>query len=376
EQTPAAHDAVEVILAKRDRGDLSDSQIDWVIDAYTHGRVDDAQMSALAMAILLNGMSRREIGRWTDAMIASGERMDFSSLSRPTADKHSTGGVGDKITLPLAPLVAACGVAVPQLSGRVVDQTGTLSSGDIAALSQKLRDFEMRKGSQVAVLIVPTTQPETIEQFSIRVAKAWKLGRKKVDDGAILVVAKNDRHLRIEVGYGLEGALNDATAKRIVAETMTPLFKAGDIPGGVSAGVDAILKVVAGEALPEPAVRDDALTRGGGQWNLTDLPEAVVFGLLFALVVGGTVLRHLFGNLLGSAVAGGVAGGLGWLVVGGVLGIVGGALLGIFLAVFGLDILLSGLFSGGSRGGSGGGSGGGFSGGGGSGGGGGASGSW
>lgn len=120
----AGHDAVEVIGAKRDRVELSDSQIDWVIDAYTRGEVADEQMSALAMAILLNGMNRREISRWTDAMIASGERMDFSSLSRPTADKHSTGGVGDKITLPLAPLVAACGVAVPQLSGRGLGHTG------------------------------------------------------------------------------------------------------------------------------------------------------------------------------------------------------------------------------------------------------------
>ena len=119
-----SHDAVEVIAAKRDRQELSDSQIDWVVDAYTRGAVADEQMSALAMAILLNGMSRREIGRWTGAMIASGERMDFSSLSRPTADKHSTGGVGDKITLPLAPLVASCGVAVPQLSGRGLGHTG------------------------------------------------------------------------------------------------------------------------------------------------------------------------------------------------------------------------------------------------------------
>ena len=118
------HDAVEVIIAKRDKGELSDSQIDWVVDAYTRGEVADEQMSSLAMAILLNGMNRREIARWTDAMIASGERMDFSQLSRPTADKHSTGGVGDKITLPLAPLVAACGVAVPQLSGRGLGHTG------------------------------------------------------------------------------------------------------------------------------------------------------------------------------------------------------------------------------------------------------------
>ncbi len=121
---PEPFDAVDVIVAKRDRHELSDGQIDWVIDAYTRGVVADEQMSSLAMAILLNGMTGREISRWTAAMIASGERMDFSSLSRPTADKHSTGGVGDMITLPLAPLVAACGVAVPQLSGRGLGHTG------------------------------------------------------------------------------------------------------------------------------------------------------------------------------------------------------------------------------------------------------------
>ena len=117
-------DAVDVIATKRDGGRLSDEQIDWVIDAYTRGEVADEQMAALAMAILLRGMERDEIARWTAAMIASGERLDFSGLSRPTADKHSTGGVGDKITLPLAPLVAACGVAVPQLSGRGLGHTG------------------------------------------------------------------------------------------------------------------------------------------------------------------------------------------------------------------------------------------------------------
>jgi thymidine phosphorylase len=118
------YDAVDVIVAKRDARELADAQIDWVVDAYTRGAVAEEQMSSLAMAILLNGMNRRETGRWTRAMIASGDRMDFSALSRPTADKHSTGGVGDKITLPLAPLVAACGVAVPQLSGRGLGHTG------------------------------------------------------------------------------------------------------------------------------------------------------------------------------------------------------------------------------------------------------------
>ncbi|MFD6586200.1 thymidine phosphorylase [Streptomyces anulatus] len=117
-------DAISVIRTKRDRGELTPEQIDWVIDAYTRGEVADEQMSALAMAILLNGMNRTEIARWTAAMIASGERMNFDALSRPTTDKHSTGGVGDKITLPLAPLVAACGAAVPQLSGRGLGHTG------------------------------------------------------------------------------------------------------------------------------------------------------------------------------------------------------------------------------------------------------------
>src|SRR6202165_3058371 len=148
-------------------------------------------------------------------------------------------------------------VAVPPLVGRVVDQTGTLSSGEIASLQQTLRDFETRKGSQVAVLIVPTTAPETIEQYSLRVAEAWKIGRRKIDDGALLVVAKDDRKLRIEVGYGLEGALNDITAKRIIDEIITPKFRNGDFAGGISAGVARIIRVIDGEKLPElvPAQR-------------------------------------------------------------------------------------------------------------------------
>src|SRR5947208_512436 len=143
-------------------------------------------------------------------------------------------------------------VAVAPLSGRVVDQTGTLSAGDIASLTQTLKDLETRKGSQIAVLIVPTTDGEAIEQFSLRVAEAWKIGRKKVDDGALLVIAKNDRRLRIEVGYGLEGALTDATTKRIIDEEITPKFKSGDFAGGVSAGVNRMLRVVDGEKLPTP----------------------------------------------------------------------------------------------------------------------------
>src|SRR3979409_822345 len=146
-------------------------------------------------------------------------------------------------------------VAVPPLVGRVVDQTGTLSSGEIDSLQQTVRNFETRKGSQVAVLIVPTTAPETIEQYSIRVAEAWKIGRNRIDDGALVVVAKDDRKLRIEVGYGLEGALNDATAKRIIDEVITPKFRSGDFAGGIFAGVYRIIAVVDGEKLPAPEAR-------------------------------------------------------------------------------------------------------------------------
>ena len=151
---------------------------------------------------------------------------------------------------------AAADVAVPPLTGRVVDKTATLSSSDSASLDQTLKNFEARKGSQIAVLIVPTTQPETIEQYSLRVAEAWKVGRKKIDDGAILVVAKDDRKLRIEVGYGLEGALTDVTAKRIIDEVITPKFRSGDFAGGISDGVNRMLRVIDGEALPAPAQRE------------------------------------------------------------------------------------------------------------------------
>src|ERR1700750_2156933 len=147
---------------------------------------------------------------------------------------------------------AAAEVAVPPLSGRGVEQPAPLTRSDIASLTQTLKNLETRKGSQIAVLIVPTTDSESIEQFSIRVAEAWKIGRKKIDDGALLVVAKNDRHLRIEVGYGLEGALTDATTKRIIDEDITPKFKGGDFAGGISAGVGRMIGLVNGEKLPAP----------------------------------------------------------------------------------------------------------------------------
>ena len=144
-------------------------------------------------------------------------------------------------------------VAVPPLTARVTDQTGTLSPAQQASLEQALQAFENKKGAQIAVLIVPTTEPETIEQYSLRVVEQWKLGRNRVDDGALLIIAKNDRALRIEVGYGLEGILTDATSKRIISEVIVPRFKVGDFYGGVTAGVQSMQTVIEGEALPPPS---------------------------------------------------------------------------------------------------------------------------
>ncbi|MFZ2269838.1 MAG: YgcG family protein [Azonexus sp.] len=272
--------------------------------------------------------------------------------------------------LPLLAWAAAPGatdglVAVPPLTAQVTDLTATLDAAQQAALEQKLAAFEARKGAQVAVLILPTTQPETIEQFGIRLLDAWKIGRKGVDDGALLIVARDDRKLRIEVGYGLEGALNDATAKRIIDESMAPLFKAGDLPGGVAAGVDAMLKVIDGESLPAPLPASSPASDGPS--------DNLLFGLLLAVVIVGSILRQIFGRLLGSSANGLLAGGVGWLVMGNFMGFLAGALAGFMLAMIGLENLLRLFLSvgGGGRGG-----GGSFGGGGGRGGGGGASGGW
>ncbi|MCK1362746.1 YgcG family protein [Bradyrhizobium sp. 199] len=247
---------------------------------------------------------------------------------------------------------ASADVAIPQLTGRVVDQTGTLSSSDIASLSQKLRDFETRKGSQIAVVIVPTTQPETIEQFSLRVAEAWKIGRKKVDDGAILVVAKNDRHLRIEVGYGLEGALTDVTSRRIIDEIITPKFRTGDFGGGISDGVDRMIRVIDGEPLPVPSP-----TVNFG--NLDDLAPVFIVTLFASIGVGG-FFRAMLGRLLGSLVTGGIIAGLSWFILGsaalaaavGVLGFIIGFVADLFSAITpGTGRSRGGFWSSGSSGG-------------------------
>jgi uncharacterized protein len=222
---------------------------------------------------------------------------------------------------------ALADVAVPPLTGRVVDQTGTLSSGDIATLTQTLRDFEARKGSQIAVLIVPTTEPETIEQYSIRVAEAWKIGRRKIDDGALLVIAKNDHKLRIEVGYGLEGVLTDVTSRRIIDEQIAPKFKAGDFAGGVTAGIDRMIRVVDGEPLPAPA--PEASHGQDFDWIsfLNPFNPFTIFGV-FAV---GAALRHLLGRLLGSVATGGVVAALVWYLVGS---IAFSAILGVIVSAF------------------------------------------
>ncbi|WP_291869911.1 YgcG family protein [Bradyrhizobium sp.] len=268
---------------------------------------------------------------------------------------------------------AAADVAVPPLTGRVVDQTGTLSSADIAVLTQTLTDLEARKGSQIAVLVVPTTDRESIEQFSLRVAEAWKIGRKKIDDGALLVVAKDDRRLRIEVGYGLEGALTDATTRRIIDEDITPKFKSGDFAGGISAGVNRMIRVIDGEKLPAP---EPEHWRGPGLLNSIDPFNPFVIAAVF--IVGG-ILRSTLGRLFGAAATGGFVGFVAWLFVGSIAASTVVGVLAFLFTLFG-DMMpmgggrgRGGAWSGGGGSGS---SGGGFSGGGGSFGGGGASGRW
>lgn len=259
---------------------------------------------------------------------------------------------------------------VPILKTRVTDLTQTLSQSQQAQLEDKLAAFERKKGSQIALLIVPSTQPEDIAQYSIRVVDKWKLGRKKADDGLLILVAKNDRKIRIEVGYGLEGAIPDLTAKRIVSEVIAPKFKQGDFYGGLDAGVDRLTGLVDGEPLPEPG---SAASNGMDIMNLLPM-------LLFGGLIAGLVLRSMFGTFFGSALNGGLMGGIVWL-----LGVaLGGAAILAVIAFFITMMLgsrgINGYSGGGYQGGYGGGwsSGGGdvFSGGGGGFGGGGASGDW
>lgn len=251
-------------------------------------------------------------------------------------------------------------VALPPLAARVTDLTATLTPEQRSELESASAAIERRKGAQVAILIVPTTQPETIEQFGIRLAEAWKIGRGRVDDGVIVIVARDDRKMRIEVGYGLEGAIPDATAKRIVAEMMAPRFRQGDFAGGLGEALNALGGLIAGEALPEPQVGESLADAGidKGFW-------------LLVVVALASVLHAVLG-FIGSLLAAGMAGAVAWWLFGSWLIALAVAVVA-FVFSFGKPGGGGGLGSGGF---STGGGGGGFSGGGGSFGGGGASGSW
>ncbi len=265
--------------------------------------------------------------------------------------------------------MAGAQIAIPPLTGRVTDQTATLTVQQKANLEQTLQAFEARKGSQIVVHIVPTTAPETIEQYALRVAEQWKPGRKKIDDGVILVVAKDDRTLRIEVGYGLEGALTDATSKRIISEIIAPRFRQGDFHGGIRDGLDRIMRIVDGEPLPPPDRRPTD--------EVSSLESYAPIIFMAALVMGG-VLRAALGRLPGALVTGGAVAVAAWFVVGAVSIALGAGVLAFVFTLLGGGV--GGYGTGGRRGGFGSGGfgsgGGGFSGGGGGFGGGGASGRW
>jgi uncharacterized protein len=211
--------------------------------------------------------------------------------------------------------VSLAEVEVPKLSHRVTDLTATLDAVQVQTLEASLAAFEAKKGSQIAVLIVETTQPEVIEAYAIRVTEAWKLGRKGVDDGVLLLVAKNDHKLRVEVGYGLEGALNDATAKRIVAEIITPFFKRGEFYLGIEGGVNAIMKVVEGEPLPplSQAIPD---TSSGNRAD--DFGKLLAGGVILYLMLN-LMLRQFFGAFPSGVIVGGLVGVLAWVLMASIL---------------------------------------------------------
>ena len=257
-------------------------------------------------------------------------------------------------------------VPVPALQQRVTDLTQTLTSEQQSQLEAKLAAFEQQKGSQIAVLIVPTTAPEAIEQFSIRVLDAWKLGREKQDDGVLLLVAKDDRKMRIEVGYGLEGAIPDVYAKRIISEIMAPSFRQGDFYGGINNAVEQVIKLISGEQLPAPT---QSKPSSGKLWDML----YVVF--IGAFVLGG-ILRAIFGKFVGGVLNGGIIGMLIWFFGGGLIVAIVLAIIAFFLTFAGASGLGHAGGLGGGYGGGYGGSGGWSGGGGGGFGGGGASGSW
>jgi uncharacterized protein len=259
---------------------------------------------------------------------------------------------------------AADTVAVPPLKARVTDLTGTLDAGQLVSLEAELRAFEQKKGSQIAVLMLPSTQPEAIEQYSMRVAESWKIGRAKVDDGVILIIAKDDQRLRIEVGYGLEGAIPDVVAKRVIREVIAPHLLANDFYGGIRDGTQTLMKLIEGEKLP-PAAQS--------QTSTVDDYQSLFVVLLIVVVVAGGVLKAVFGRMFGSAATGVAAGFIAWAIAGALGAAVIAGIVAFFIALLGGG---RGYYPGGFGGGGLGSGGGGFGGGGGGFGGGGASGSW
>jgi len=212
--------------------------------------------------------------------------------------------------------LALAQVPVPPLKARVTDLTGTLNAQQRSALEQTLAEFEARKGSQVAVLLVPTTRPETAFDYGVRVFDAWQLGRKGVDDGVLLLVAKDDRELKIITGRGVEGALPDAIAKRIIEEDIVPRFKQGDFYGGIRAGADRMMRLIEGEQFPAP--------RAGPQAPRSLDGQMIMIAIFVTILLGG-ILRAIFGRLIGASIVGGVVGIAAWvilssLVIGGIAG--------------------------------------------------------
>jgi uncharacterized protein len=273
---------------------------------------------------------------------------------------------------------------IPPLHARVTDLTNTLSASEQQALDQKLAAWERDTGNQMVVLMVPSTRPEPIETYSIRVAEAWKIGRKGQDNGVLFLVAKDDRKLRLEIGYGLEGVLTDVTSRRIIAENVAPLFRQNQYAAGINAGVDRVIAVVGkGEPLPPPKQAARSRQGVGG----FDFGTLLIVLLVVVPVVGG-ILARIFGKVLGSGIGGSAVGAIAWfiggsLIVAGIAGLIGFLVMLLFGGVGGIGRRGGGWVpipgGGGSWGGGGfggGGGGGGFSGGGGGFGGGGASGGW
>jgi uncharacterized protein len=268
-------------------------------------------------------------------------------------------------------------IPVPKLAGHVVDLTGTLSAQEAAALEAKLAAFEKARGSQVAVLIVPSIGPEAIEEFAGRVTDDWKLGRKAVDDGVLFVIAKQERKLRIHTGRGVQGTLTDALSKRIVADIVAPRFRSGDFAGGIDAGVDAIMKAIEGEALPLP------VRKAQGKVDTVSSYSNFLFLAFFLVPIVAVVLRSLVGRFFGAGLTSGITGFAAWFIFGSLAVGVIAAFLAFLFTLFTGSGLARAVGGGGWGGGFlpgggsfGGGGGGGFSGGGGSFDGGGASGGW